>query len=161
MSDRSNQYILASLFAVAMVACDQRVEGTSESGAPGVPQAEVAQAQVSAVSNPGEQKYLINCAACHQANGHGLRGAFPPLAKSDYFGDDNEKAIRATIQGLSGPITVNGTVYNAVMPPMSYLSDQDLADILTYVMLSWGNTGEPVTRDEVAAVRTGLGRDPG
>lgn len=161
MSDRSNQYILAFLFAVSMVACERRVEDTSESGATEVPQAEVAPAQVSAVSNPGEQKYLTNCAACHQANGHGLRGAFPPLAKSDYFGDDNEKAIRATIQGLSGPITVNGTVYNAVMPPMSYLSDQDLADILTYVILSWGNTGEPVTPDEVAAVRTGLGLDPG
>lgn len=106
------------------------------------------------ISN-GEKLYSTNCAACHQANGQGLAGAFPPLAKSDYLTDDPIKVAEAVINGLSGPITVNGVDYNSVMPNLEYLSDSDVADIVTYVVNSFGNEGGDVTVAEVAAVRGG------
>ena len=89
----------------------------------------------------GEAVYLANCAACHQPTGAGLPGAFPPLAGSDYLLDDPARALTGLLQGLTGPITVNGTQYNSVMPPQGHLSDQDLANVMTYILNSWGNRG--------------------
>ncbi len=120
--------------------------------------AEVAQGAVGDVLARGETVYLANCAACHQADGTGLRGAFPPLANSDYLQRDRKEVLAAALFGLSGPITVNGVDYNGVMPSMGYLSDQELADTLTYVFNSWGNSGAAVSVDEVAALRAELGQ---
>ena len=103
----------------------------------------------------GEGLFLNNCAACHQASGIGLAGAFPPLAGSDYFTDDPLTAVTAVINGLSGPVSVNGVEYNAVMPNLSYLSDGDVADVVTYVLNSWGNSGGDIQPAQVAAVRGG------
>jgi nitrite reductase (NO-forming)/hydroxylamine reductase len=87
----------------------------------------------------------------------GLPGAFPPLAASDYLLGDRQQVMQAALFGLSGPITVNGMDYNGVMPSMGYLSDQELADALTYVFASWGNTGSAVSVEEVTALRAELG----
>ena len=103
----------------------------------------------------GGKLYSAHCAACHQANGQGLAGAFPPLAESDYLSDGTGAAVEAVLNGLSGPITVNGIDYNAVMPNLSYLSDSDVADVVTFVMNSWGNPGGEVSSGEVAAARGG------
>ncbi len=103
----------------------------------------------------GEKLYGAHCAACHQATGKGLAGAFPPLAASDYLADGPGPAIDAVLNGLSGKITVNGVDYNAVMPNLSYLSDSDVADVVTFVMNSWGNPGGEVSSGEVAAMRGG------
>lgn len=100
----------------------------------------------------GKIKYEAVCAACHQRDGSGVTHAFPPLAKSDYLNDNKERAISTVIHGLQGPITVNGENYNAVMPKLD-LSDEDVANILTYVYNSWGNKGHVITPTEVKAVR--------
>ncbi|PHS68556.1 MAG: hypothetical protein COB23_09330 [Methylophaga sp.] len=101
----------------------------------------------------GKKLYRTHCVACHQAKGQGIPGAFPPLASSDYLMADKQRAISVPLKGLQGKITVNGTDYNGMMPPFAQLSDQDIADIMTYVMGSWGNAGEAVTVDEVAQAR--------
>ncbi|MBT8097489.1 MAG: c-type cytochrome, partial [Woeseia sp.] len=106
----------------------------------------------------GKTVYQTNCAACHQPNGAGLAGAFPPLADSDYLKGDRKKVLSAAIFGLSGPITVNGKDYNGVMPSMGYLSDEDLAAALSYVLTSWGNNYAAVTVAEVASLRASLGQ---
>jgi nitrite reductase (NO-forming) len=93
------------------------------------------------------------CSVCHQANGEGLPDVFPPLAKSDFLMADKERAIGIVLNGLSGKVTVNGKAYNSVMPPMSQLSNDEAANILTFVMNSWGNNGAAVTPGEVAKVR--------
>ncbi|NND44671.1 MAG: c-type cytochrome [Xanthomonadales bacterium] len=103
----------------------------------------------------GEKLYAAQCAACHQADGSGLKGAFPPLAESDYFANDPMLAVAAVINGLTGPITVNGVDYNAVMPNLAHLSDAEVADVVTYVLHSFGNAGGEVSAAEVAAVRGG------
>ncbi|WP_305067301.1 cytochrome D1 domain-containing protein [Marinicella meishanensis] len=101
----------------------------------------------------GEKLYQTYCTACHQVNGQGLAGAFPPLAASDFMLADKNRAIKTVIGGLSGEIVVNGKKYNAVMPNLSYLDDEQVANVVTYVMHSWGNEGYQVSAAEVAALR--------
>lgn len=103
------------------------------------------------IMEKGKRVYTQVCFACHQGEGQGLPGVFPPLAKADYLMADKSRAITSLIKGLSGPITVNGQQYNGVMPP-SMLSDEQIANVLTYVRNSWGNQGDVVTVDEVKKV---------
>lgn len=102
----------------------------------------------------GKRIYSQNCAACHQGGGQGIAGAFPPLAKSDYLNADKNRAIKTLINGLSEKITVNGKEYNGVMPAQA-LSDDDVANVLTYTYASWGNSKKVVSAKEVAAARGG------
>ena len=99
----------------------------------------------------GKKVYNAVCIACHQANGQGIPNLFPPLAKSDYLMADKERSIRIVLKGQSGPITVNGKQYNQVMPPQALKPDQ-VADVLTFVRNSFGNTGDAVSLAEVQAV---------
>lgn len=99
----------------------------------------------------GKKVFNAVCIACHQANGQGIPTLFPPLAKSDYLMADKARSIRVVLKGQSGPITVNGKPYNQVMPPQP-LKPQQVADVLTFVRNSWGNTGDAVTVAEVEAV---------
>lgn len=106
--------------------------------------------------DPGEQVYTTVCAACHQATGKGLPGAFPSLAASEWVTADPETPIRIVIAGLSGPIKVAGADFNSMMPPPPGLDDEKIAQVLTYVRKSFGNTAGAVTKDQVAAVRSSL-----
>ena len=90
-----------------------------------------------------------------------MEGVFTPLAGSDLLAREQQRAISIALNGLAGPVTVNGKTYDSVMPPMSQLNDDEIADILTYVTHSWGNTGTPVTAAEVAAVRAETQRPAG
>ena len=101
------------------------------------------------------------CSVCHQSNGEGLPGVFPPLAKSDYLKAHRDQLIGIVLNGLNGPVTVNGKDYNSVMPPMSQHTDDEIANILTYVLNSWGNDGGQVTKDDVAKVREATPRPEG
>jgi nitrite reductase (NO-forming) len=109
----------------------------------------------------GAALFTGTCSVCHQANGEGLASVFPPLAKSDFLTQGNAKSIAVVINGLSGPVKVNGKDYNSVMPPMSQLNDDAIANILTYVNNSWGNSGGQVTQAEVAKVRSSTPRPAG
>jgi nitrite reductase (NO-forming)/hydroxylamine reductase len=105
----------------------------------------------------GLDLYSQHCQACHQADGKGLPGAFPPLQGSDFLQADRKRVIHVALQGLSGKITVNGQQFDGVMPAPSHLTDAEIASILTYVLGAWGNGGGTVTADEVAAERKALG----
>lgn len=105
------------------------------------------------------------CYTCHQTNGEGLAGQFPPLANSDWVLGDKERLIKISIYGLMGEIQVNGITYNNVMAPPGIppgsLTDQQIADVLTYIRNEWGNSASAVSPGEVATVRSSLaGRAP-
>lgn len=100
----------------------------------------------------GKRIFEANCQACHQANGEGIPHAFPPLAKSDYLNKDPQRGIEAILNGLSGPVKVNDVVYDGVMPAMR-LNDNDIANVLTFVLNSWGNKGGKITPEQVANSR--------
>ena len=102
----------------------------------------------------GEQVYTQVCVTCHQANGEGMTGVYPPLAGSDWMAKSNETLIKIVLHGLMGEIEVKGAKYNNVMSPWgSALNDEEVANVLTYVRSSWGNTGDAVKPEEVKAVR--------
>ena len=100
----------------------------------------------------GQRVYEANCMACHQANGEGIPGAFPPLAKSDYLNNNPLLGVNAIIKGLSGPITVNNVNYNGVMPAMN-LNDEDIANVITFVLNNWDNAGGKISAEQVAKQR--------
>jgi nitrite reductase (NO-forming) len=100
----------------------------------------------------GQRVYEQNCQACHQANGEGIPNAFPPLAGSDYLLSDPERSIDILLHGLSGKISVNGNHYNGVMPAVN-LSDEKMANVLTYILNSWNNNGGKIDADDVAQAR--------
>jgi len=101
------------------------------------------------------------CSTCHQDSGQGLADVFPPLAKSDFLLSNPQRAIEVVLNGLTGPVTVNGQSYNSVMPPMSQLNDDEIANILTYTLNSWGNKGPAITAAQVAEVRARTKRTEG
>ncbi|AOW09432.1 copper-containing nitrite reductase [Flavobacterium gilvum] len=100
----------------------------------------------------GKAIFGTTCFACHQSEGQGVPNAFPPLAKSDFLNANPSRAIQVVIKGLSGEITVNGKKINSVMPSQN-LSDDEIADVLTYVYSSWGNNKTVVTPAMVKAQR--------
>jgi nitrite reductase (NO-forming) len=100
----------------------------------------------------GKNIYSRTCVACHQASGNGIPSVFPPLAKADYLNENVERAIDIVLNGKSGEITVNGEKYNSVMTAQN-LSDQEVANVLTYVYNSWGNNGNEVTEEMVKSRR--------
>jgi nitrite reductase (NO-forming) len=106
----------------------------------------------------GKNTYNANCAACHQPNGQGVPSAFPPLANSDFLNQDKGRAISTVKHGLSGPITVNGEKYDSIMPALG-LSDEDIANVLTYVYHSWGNSKKVVLPEEVSKAKPLAGKE--
>ena len=100
----------------------------------------------------GKQIYGQTCIACHQAEGQGIANAFPPLAKSDYLNANVDRAIEAVLYGLSGEIKVNGVTYNSIMTKQM-ISQEEVANVMTYVYNSWGNNKTVVTPEMVNKVK--------
>lgn len=100
----------------------------------------------------GKILYLQHCIACHQTSGQGTPGAFPPLANSDFLLANKLHSVKIVVEGFSDIVTVNGKTFKGFMPP-AVLNDQQVAEVLTFVRNSWGNSGEAVTADEVKKVR--------
>ena len=98
----------------------------------------------------------VYCAACHQRNGLGDSQRFPPLAGSEWVTGDKKRLIEVLLKGLEGPIEVKGQSYNNVMPPHNFLSDEDIAEVLTHIRTSFGNTVDAVAASEVAEVRKAI-----
>lgn len=108
----------------------------------------------------GKRMYA-QCAVCHQMSGQGVPGAFPPLVGSDWVLGDEKRAVRIVLFGLQGPIDVNGTTYNSIMPGFGPKSgyrytEQQIAAVLTYVRSEWGNSGSAVSVETVEEVYASL-----
>jgi len=106
----------------------------------------------------GKKNYASVCAACHQPNGAGVPGVYPPLAKSDWANGSEELIIRILLHGLTGPIKVAGADFNSTMPtigPGGYnFSDEKIAAVLTYIRQEWGNNAPAITTEKVTEIRT-------
>ena len=106
----------------------------------------------------GERIFRNNCVACHQADGQGLPGAFPPLVEVDWVQGNPDRSIHILLAGMNGPIEVNGQAYNGNMPAFGgILSDRDIAAVLSYIRVEW-NGSEVVPEDRVADLRASAPR---
>ncbi len=106
----------------------------------------------------GKKVFNQTCAVCHQANGMGVPGQFPPLVDSewalsrDWHGDNH--MVRIVLHGLQGPVTVKGQQFNNAMAPWGkVLKDEQIAAVLTYVRNEWGNQAPPIPKEFVAKIR--------
>lgn len=107
----------------------------------------------------GETIFAKNCASCHQANGQGVPGAFPPLVGAGWATGDPGALIRILLHGLTGPVEVQGSVYNGAMPAWGpSLSNEEIAAVASYVRSAWGNSASPIEPEAVAALREALGQ---
>ena len=103
----------------------------------------------------GEKVYLTRCMSCHQMNGQGVANVFPPLDGSEWVTGDKGRLVRVILHGLTGPIEVDGVMYQSAMPPWgTFLTDAEVAAVGTYVRGSWSNDADPLTEAEVAAIRS-------
>ena len=103
--------------------------------------------------DPGQEVYLKYCMACHQASGSGVQGMYPTLQKTDWVYGDKSRLIGLLLNGQEGEITVNGQVFKGVMPPHQYLTDEQIASVLTYLRSNFGNDADAVLPEEVARLR--------
>ena len=112
-----------------------------------------------AVREAGRQQFIL-CQACHGADGMGVANLAPPLAGSEWVMGPAENLIRIQLRGLQGPIEVKGTKYEFVapMPPQAFQTDEQMAQVLTYVRNSFGNRAPAVLPEDVAALRSEAGK---
>lgn len=124
------------------------------SASSGADEGDASASQSAAETAQGETLYSNNCAACHQSNGKGLPGAFPPLAGNSAVNDsDPTKHIRVILHGLQGE-EIDGQTYGSPMPAFGdQFSNAEIAAVINHERQSWGNTGKPVTPQQVAAQR--------
>ena len=103
----------------------------------------------------GAKMYAQNCSICHQPGGAGVPGQFPPLAGSDWVLEEGpNRILKLILNGVQGPITVNGQAFNNAMPPWrDIMSDEQIAAVATYIRSTWGNKAAPVKPEEVKAQR--------
>lgn len=110
-------------------------------------------AMAASAANNRQQIYLQNCSSCHQANGQGVSGTFPPLAHNSFVTGNPKAVIVTVLNGKQGQITVNGVRYNGQMPAWkATLSDADIASVITYIRSSWGNKADRVTVKQIQQI---------
>jgi mono/diheme cytochrome c family protein len=144
--------------AVALSACSNsansaaNADNDAAAAASTAPAATAAVAQNGASANDGAGVYSTNCSSCHQTNGAGLPGAFPPLAMNPLVTGDPKAVVHIVKFGLHGKIQVGSQSYNGMMPAWGQnLSDGQLASVVTFIRSSWGNHAGAVTTADVAA----------
>ncbi|QKJ29994.1 cytochrome c [Mucilaginibacter mali] len=104
----------------------------------------------------GKKVYTLYCLTCHQADGGGVPNMNPPLIKTSYVLGDKNKIIKIVLKGFNENVEINGDTYTNVMPPQATLTDQEIADVLTYVRNSFGNKAAAIKSADVKKVRTSL-----
>ncbi|MAM22591.1 cytochrome c [Croceibacter atlanticus] len=145
--------ILICVTVLSLLSCKNETQKTETSL---IPESEKTFSQESPLEQSikrGEAVYIDFCKRCHMPNGKGVGTTYPPLAGSNWLEEKRKESIHSVKYGLNGEIQVNGKTYNNVMTPLG-LSDDEVADVMNYVMNSWGNTQETmVTKDEVSAIK--------
>ena len=101
----------------------------------------------------GQSLYQNYCASCHKENGEGVKGNFPSLRENRVVSGNKKRLILMVLRGLSGPLKVNDETYNQQMPSFSFLTDEDLAAVLSYIRSAFNNRADPVSSRESATVR--------
>lgn len=107
-----------------------------------------------ASTDDGEALYLSRCMSCHQVDGNGIAGVFPPVNGTEWVTGDKGVLIRIVLGGVMGPMQVGNVTYSGAMPPWnSFLDDEEVAALLTYMRSAWDNDASAVTAEEVRLVR--------
>ncbi len=146
----SKLLLAAGIFALSFSASAQIKKPAPAKTAPA---AAPSRAAIGASITRGKAVYAMYCLACHQPDGMGVPGMNPPLSKTTYVSGDRTRLINIVLKGLNTDIEINGDTYSNPMPAHNFLSDQQVADVLTYVRSNFGNKAAAITPAQVKAVR--------
>ena len=108
------------------------------------------------MADEGQKIYNVYCTSCHQADGRGDGSRYPPLEKSEWVTRDKKRLITVLLNGLKGPITVDGKRFNGEMPKHDFLSNADISKVTSYIRLNFKNNAGAIHEKEVANVRNKL-----
>ena len=108
----------------------------------------------------GQKIYNQYCMACHQSNGMGASGRFPPLNGTDWVTGNKERLVHLILNGMEGEIEVNGEIYDGLMPQHAFLNDDQIADVLTYIRTHFDNQAGSITAEEVEKFRKSNKKQP-
>ena len=154
-----NSLIYSSILLLFMISCQNNPETKKVKPLNGDQLANEISKNLPAKSDekvhPGKAVYTQYCLTCHQADGSGVPNMHPPLGPGTWVEKEPQELIAIMMKGLSGKIEVNGEVYKNFMPSHAKLTDEEIADVLTYVRTSFGNNLSPVSADLVKKVRSG------
>jgi len=103
--------------------------------------------------HPGKAVYDTYCLTCHQADGYGVPGLNPPLVKTEWVLGDKTRLINIVLKGLNTPLNINGQTYRNPMPAHAFLTDTEIANVLSYIRSNFGNKASAIKMEEVKAVR--------
>jgi glucose/arabinose dehydrogenase/mono/diheme cytochrome c family protein len=104
---------------------------------------------------PGQKVYQIYCASCHMMSGKGAPGMNPPLIGTEWVLGDKERLVKVVLNGMNEPVKIKGEIFQNIMASHAFLTDQQIADVLSFVRNNWGNEASYITVDEVAEIRAG------
>jgi mono/diheme cytochrome c family protein len=104
----------------------------------------------------GEKVYNLYCSTCHQRDGRGDGNRFPPISESKMVNGRNKALIELILRGMDGPVIIQGLAYNGVMPAHDFLSNAEVAALLTFVRKNFGNNSQSISANEVEKVRKDL-----
>lgn len=161
LADRSAPWTEAELLAIP---ADAAIEGAAEA-APAAPTSAASNATGAAVASApsapatvdleaGKAQYMAICVACHQPTGMGLFPVFPPLVNSEYVKGNPERVVAIILNGVMGPITVDGKAYNNLMPAQgAVLTDTKISQVASYVRSAFGGGASVITPEQVAEAR--------
>jgi mono/diheme cytochrome c family protein len=145
--------VIISLTALTLLSCKDETKKSETSLIPNSEKTFSQETPLEQSIKRGEALYIDFCKRCHMPNGKGVGTTYPPLAGSNWLTEKRAESIHSVKYGLNGEIQVNNKTYNNVMTPLG-LSDNEVADVMNYVMNSWGNTQETmVTETEVAEIK--------
>ncbi len=148
-------HLFFGLITAAMISCKHSDKNKQEEIGLEKDQAVVEKADISdnTAQEEGKAIYSEYCVTCHQANGSGVPHLNPPLQQTEYVLGGKDSLIRILLNGSSEGLEIKGKIYSNNMPAFNNLSDQQIADVLTYVRGNFGNDAEAISASEVKAVR--------
>ena len=155
-----NQLIFSVLLVAVLISCrsaseNKKVETVSAAKVSAEMSKNLPLQSTSVNALPGKSVYMKECLTCHQADGSGVPNMHPPLGPGSWVGKDPKELIAIMMKGLSGKIEVNGEAYKNFMPSHAKMSDEEIADVLTYIRSSFGNNFGPVSEEMVSKIRSG------
>jgi len=143
------RFCFLSAFVIGISACNENQQSAN------INAIVLLQSQPQKQSKPdgGKEIYLKYCMSCHQKDGSGVPNMFPPLKNSDWVIGDKKRIINIVINGLEGEIQVNGETYSQIMPKQNYLTNKQVAQVLSYLRSNLGNHADSVKVKEVMTLR--------
>ncbi len=159
MKNTANTFVISALIACILFSCKNKsekknVEQISTEQQPIISKNELADQPIKK-EHPGQSVYAQYCQNCHQTDGSGVINMYPPLGIGSWVEKEPNELIAILMKGMSGKIEVNGEVYKNFMPSQAQLTNEEMADVLSYIRSNFGNNLEPVTHQMVKKIRSG------